>query len=150
MSLEETFAYLHKRRSQMSAVVISGGEPTVHKDLIDFTGEIKALGYKVKLDTNGSNPKQIDNLLHRRLLDYIAMDIKAPWQKYDLLAGTKVQHEQIKKSILCIADSGIDHHFRTTHYPPMLSDDDLAEITSFLPKQSKYIVQPFKELSEHQ
>lgn len=150
MSLEETFTYLHKRRSQMSAVVISGGEPTVHKDLIDFIGEIKALGYKVKLDTNGSNPKQIDNLLHRRLLDYIAMDIKAPWQKYDLLAGTKVQHEQIKKSIHCIADSGIDHHFRTTHYPPMLSDDDLAEITSFLPKQSKYIVQPFKELSEHQ
>lgn len=141
---KEVFDYLQKRRETVSAVVVSGGEPTIQTDLNTFLEAIKAMGYSVKLDTNGSKPEDICNLLRHNLIDYIAMDVKAPWQKYDLLAGKKVQHIAIKKSINSIADSGLPHHFRTTHYTPMLSKDDLIEIKSFLPKNSTHIIQPYQ------
>lgn len=145
LSVKEVIKYLKKRRKTVSAVVISGGEPTVQSDLIVFIENIKTLGFRVKLDTNGSRPGDVRNLLRHSLVDYIAMDIKAPWQKYNLLSGKKVEHMTIKESIHCIADSGISHHFRTTHYPPMLSEDDLIEIKSSLPQNSAHIIQPYKD-----
>jgi pyruvate formate lyase activating enzyme len=148
LSPKEVLEYLQKRRKTVSAVVVSGGEPTIQSDLIPFIEDIKTLGYGVKLDTNGSKPEDVCSLLRHNLIDYIAMDIKAPWQKYDLLSGRKVEHMAIKESIKSIADSGIPHHFRTTHYPPMLSEDDLTEIKSFLPKYSTHIIQPYKNITQ--
>jgi len=71
------------------------------------------------------------------------MDIKAPWQKYDLLAGRKIDESAIRDSITCIAASGIQHHFRTTFYPAMLSEEDLVDIKAFLPKTSQHVIQQF-------
>lgn len=143
LSETEIFDYLNKRQDKIPGVVISGGEPTIQRDLHTFIGEIKSLGYKTKLDTNGSHPEDISNLLNLDLLDYVAMDVKAPWQKYDLLAGRKIEEGAIRESISCIAASGIPHHFRTTFYPAMLSDEDLVDIKAFLPKTSHHIVQQF-------
>lgn len=148
LSMKEVIEYLKKRSKTVSAVVVSGGEPTVQSDLILFIEKIKTLGYRVKLDTNGSRPEDVCNLIRHSLIDYIAMDIKAPWRKYDLLAGKKVEHMAIKESINCIANSGIPHHFRTTHYPPMLSEDDLIDIKSSLPKHSTHIIQPYKDSTQ--
>jgi len=143
LSSQDILDYLQKRKNSVSAVVVSGGEPTLQPDLVDFIEAIKVIGYKIKLDTNGSRPDTICELLRLNLVDYIAMDIKAPWQKYDLLAGTRVEQGSIKESINSIVHSGISHHFRTTHFPPMLSDSDITEIKSILPKQSPHIVQPY-------
>lgn len=144
LSVQDVLGYLEKRSKNVSAVVISGGEPTLQADLILFSTTIKTMGYKVKLDTNGSRPDTICNLLRQNLVDYIAMDIKAPWEKYDLLAGTKVNPGLIKESINCIVESGIPHSFRTTHFTPMLSENDLSLIKLSLPEKSKYVVQPYK------
>lgn len=143
LSKTDIFDYLKKRQDKIPGVVISGGEPTVQRDLKCFIREIKSLGYKTKLDTNGSHPEDICNLLSHELLDYVAMDVKAPWQKYDLLAGRKIEERAIRKSISCIAASGIPHHFRTTFYPAMLSDEDLVDIKAFLPQTSQHVVQQF-------
>lgn len=143
LSQTDIFDYLEKRRKNIPGVVISGGEPTIQKDLQSFIEEIKSLNFKVKLDTNGSRPEKICHLLSHDLVDYIAMDIKAPWQKYDLLAGKRIDERAIRDSIHCIAKSGLPHHFRTTFYPAMLSDEDLVDIKAFLPKTSKHVVQPF-------
>lgn len=144
-SLNETdiFDYLKKRQDKIHGVVISGGEPTVQRDLQIFIRKIKSLGYKTKLDTNGSNPEDICDLLSHELLDYVAMDIKAPWQKYALLAGRKIDESAIRDSVTCIATSGIQHHFRTTFYPAMLSEEDLVDIKALLPKTSQHVVQQF-------
>lgn len=145
VKMKDILHYLRQRRNVVPAVVISGGEPTLQPDLDKFIQAIKKIGYKVKIDTNGSMPDCIASLLSRNLIDYIAMDVKGPWQKYDLLSGCEVDREAIQKSIRCIAESKIPHHFRTTHYPPMLTEEDLADIKSFLPGNSLHIVQPFKD-----
>lgn len=142
---QEILHYLEKRRKTVPAVVISGGEPTLQSKLSLFIRAIKTMGYKVKLDTNGSRPDCIENLVLDGLVDYIAMDIKAPWQKYNLLSGAKVDRSSIQKSITCIAESGVPHHFRTTHYPPLLSEEDLGDIKAILPGKSAYIIQPFRD-----
>jgi pyruvate formate lyase activating enzyme len=147
LPMDELFDYLELRRRNVSAVVISGGEPTIQTNLVGFIQRIKAMGYKIKLATNGSRPEVRDDLLRHQLLNYIAMDVKGPGQKYDLLAGKRVEHQNIKKSISSIANSGVPHHFRTTHYPALLSEEDLTRIRSSLPKSSKYIVQPYRAVT---
>ncbi len=148
LSQQDVLNYLEKRSHTVSAVVISGGEPTLQPNLIYFIEEIKALGYLVKLDTNGSRPDEICRLIQQNVVDYIAMDIKAPWQKYDLLSGNKVEQKAIEQSIQQTSKSGIAHHFRTTHYSPLLSGEDLIDIKSALPKQSLHIVQPYRDSSQ--
>jgi len=91
------FDFLKLRVNKLDAVVISGGEPTIHPDLVDFIAKIKKLGYLVKLDTNGTNPEIIKDLLKKKLVDYIAMDIKAEEGKYSKVVGKKVNFAKIKK-----------------------------------------------------
>ena len=140
---EEVMEYLKFRRNMLDAVCISGGEPTCNKDLKDFIKEIKALGYKVKLDTNGTHPEVIRDLLDENLLDYIAMDIKASPKKYNKVTGCNVNLELIKSTIKII-NSGVKHEFRTT-YLPFLNEQDIGEITDvFVGKNSKYFIQQFR------
>lgn len=148
LNRHDVLTYLKKRRSTVSAVVVSGGEPTLQPDLISFIEAIKSIGYLVKLDTNGSRPDEICSLIQKNLIDYIAMDVKAPWQKYDLLSGKKVEHKAIRDSIDQISKSGVAHHFRTTHYLPLLTGEDLIDIKSALPKTSLHIVQPYRDNSQ--
>ena len=140
----EVFSFLKKRRGQLTGLVVTGGEPTLQPDLSLFLQRVKAMGFKIKLDTNGSHPEVVSTLLDEGLLDFIAMDIKAPWVLYDRLTGVKTPKEQLRKSIPLIAQSGISHEFRTTAVRPLLSDSDLQEIKAMVPTGSPYRLQKFR------
>lgn len=121
---------------------MSGGEPTLQEDLISFLRELQAMGFAVKLDTNGSNPLIVETLLSQNLVDYIAMDIKAPWDKYELLTGTgDVDIKAVQESIKLISAGGVKHHFRTTYALQFLKEDDIMAIRAGLPAGSPHIIQ---------
>ena len=134
---------LQARRKLLDAVVISGGEPMLQPDLAECADRIRQKKLKVKLDTNGSHPTVLRALLSHRLLDYVAMDIKAPFRKYAKLAGVEVSTENIRQSIALLVESDIPCEFRTTFVPALLTQEDTEEIRSYLPDQARYTVQPF-------
>ena len=132
ISQTEIFQFLSLRKGQLQGVVVTGGEPTLHGDLPDFLSGIRDLGFSIKLDTNGSNPRLLKAILEEGLLDYIAMDIKAPLASYGRVAGVSVRTGDIEKSIALIIKSGIPHEFRTTYLEPLLSLQDVKEITELV------------------
>jgi pyruvate formate lyase activating enzyme len=138
----EFFEFLKSRQGQLDGVCITGGEPTLHKDLPDFIKKIKKLGFAVKLDTNGSHPEIMEKLISEKILDYIAMDIKAPADKYNEIAGG-VGVEKIKKSVELIKNSGIDYEFRTTVVPKFHKKEDFTKIAEWLKGSKKYFLQQF-------
>jgi pyruvate formate lyase activating enzyme len=140
---DEVVALLEKRRNLLGGVVISGGEPCLQEDLAEFCRTVKDMGYGVKLDTNGSRPEVVEDLLARNLVDFIAMDIKAPMSRLKKLTGTVSHDTQIRRSIALIGASGIDHLFRTTDVTPLLSPEDLRDIRELVPPGSRHVVQPF-------
>ncbi len=140
--------FIEKRRGILSGVVISGGEPTIQEDLEESIAQIKEMGFKVKLDTNGTNPQVIEKLLKRGLIDLVAMDIKAPWGKYHLLCGLKVDTGRIKDSLAIIAESGTPHYFRTTLVPGLLDQADVGAIRGLLPPGAPHVVQPFRSVAD--
>ncbi len=138
-------SYISENKDFLDGIVVSGGEPTIHDDLQDLLRKIKGLGLKVKLDTNGTNPDMLEHLISENLIDYIAMDIKAPLNtKYSDAAGVEVNLENIKRSIDLIESSGIDYEFRTTIVPLFLSKDDVYSIISELSGSKKYALQQFR------
>jgi len=141
---EEVLEYLKKRSDQLQGVVVSGGEPTLQPGIIAFLDRLKRLGYLVKLDTNGSNPKVLDKLIFIKLVNYIAMDIKAPLWKYSDIAGVDVDVENIKESIETIKRSGLPHQFRTTLVKPLCSGEDIPKIVSLIGNEENYKINPFK------
>jgi len=155
---DDLFAFLKKRIGKLDAVVITGGEPTTHADLPKFIAEIKKLGYLVKLDTNGSCPKMLQKLIELKLIDYIAMDIKAPENKYKKIVGVPVDFDKIKKSVKIIMESGLPpadaptsvktmagkYEFRTTIVPGLLSKNDIKEIGKTIKGADKWYLQQFK------
>ena len=128
MADNEVFAFLKKRRGKLDAVNITGGEPTLQPDLIEFIKQIKSLGYMVKIDTNGSFQEILRKLIDGKLLDYIAMDVKAPLEKYGEVTGSSIAPEDIVESIKLIMDSGIDYEFRTTIVKSLLTETDIEKI----------------------
>lgn len=143
ISPEEILAALQARRGRLDGLVVSGGEPTIQPGLSDFLSRVKSLGYRVKIDTNGSHPEVLQALLAQHLIDYIAMDIKAPFAKYDLLCGASVPSVLIARSIEVVRSSGIPHQFRTTAVLPLLTPCDMQEIRCMVPADSDYRIQPF-------
>ena len=112
---DEIFEYLRQRKNLIDAVVVSGGEPTLQSDLEEFIVRIKELGYLVKLDTNGTNPFMLKNLLDKNLLDYVAMDIKNDFDHYDKITGIDgINVENVKKSLDILNKSGTSYELRTT------------------------------------
>jgi len=144
INVDEVLSRLSERCGKLDAVVITGGEPTLHADLADFIREVRALGFLIKLDTNGSRPETLAALIGDGLLDYIAMDVKAPWSKYAQLAGLPAPIENLQRSMHLIAASGLAHEFRTTVVAPMLSADDLREIEAIIPAGSRWKQQVFR------
>jgi len=141
---EETiFTFLNERKNKLDGIVITGGEPTIQSDLIEFVKKIKELGYKVKLDTNGSNPEVIEALIKHNLIDYFALDIKAPWQKYAQLTGVETDTEAIKKTLLILLHSSIPCDFRLTYAKPLLNEEDIQEVQSYLPPNHSLTIQKF-------
>ena len=139
----EIFDFLQRRRNLLEGVVISGGEPCLQDDLAGFCRRVKGMGFDVKIDTNGSRPEVIERLLAENLVDFIAMDIKAPLTRLRELTGRSSHGPQINRSISLIAESGIDHLFRTTDVTPLLSSEDHCSIKEMVPPGSPYVVQPF-------
>jgi len=151
--LQQVFQFFEKRKKQLAGIVITGGEPTLQDDLEDFIKKTKEFGYLVKLDTNGSQPQVLEQLIQGKLIDFISMDIKAPFEKYEMVCGIKPNLENIQKSIELIKDSGIEHIFRTTVVKRYLDYSDLIEIKILVGENQKYILQNFnksgKILDEH-
>ena len=144
LSVPAFFEFLNKRKGKLDGVVITGGEPTLHgKDLIEFIKEVKSLGFLVKLDTNGTHPDVLQELLNENLLDYIAMDIKAPLAKYKTITRTDIDTKIIKKSIDMIMNSGVDYEFRTTIVKSQLSVEDLRQIGELIQGAKRYYMQKF-------
>ena len=134
--------FLGSRAGRIEGVVVTGGEPTIHEDLPDRLAELKAMGFRLKLDTNGSNPRMIRALLDTGHLDYIAMDVKAPLARYESLVGARVASSDIVASIDLVIGSSLPHEFRTTLVPG-LSVDDIRSIAGLVHGCQRYVVQPF-------
>lgn len=141
---DEVWAFLDARRARLGGVVVSGGEPTLQPDLPAFLRRVKALGLAVKLDTNGTRPDVLARILDEGLVDYVAMDMKAPLDRYADLAGVPVDVAKIRRSIDLIARSGVAHQFRTTVVPALLTDADVAAIRAALPADSPHVTQAFR------
>ena len=142
-STSEFFEFLNTRKGKLDGVVITGGEPCLQPDLIDFIRQIKLMGFLVKLDTNGSFPDVIQNLLNENLLDYIAMDIKAPIEKYNKITNSIIPTDKIITSINLIMNSGIDYEFRTTVVKSQLNIEDFEKIGNLIKGAKKYYLQKF-------
>ena len=129
MPKDDVLSFLRKRKGTLEGVVITGGEPTLHLGLIDFMAEIKALGYKIKLDTNGTKPEVLQKAIERQLVDFVAMDLKAPLEKYSLITGVEFDPKIIQKSMDMIVASGLPYEFRTTYDKEVLTDKDIQAIS---------------------
>jgi pyruvate formate lyase activating enzyme len=132
---------LHHRKDVLNGVVLCGGEPTLQADLPEFIEEIHRMGYSIKLDTNGSRPRMIEKLLAADLPNYVAMDIKAPWRKYEALSGVKAEVDDLKASIQLLAESGIAHEYRTTFARSLLTHLDIEGIKAMLPSEALHRIQ---------
>src|SRR3989339_1577085 len=142
--LEKIEDFIRQRRDFLDGVVISGGEPTIHPWLPQLIDRFKQLGLLIKLDTNGASPDFLATHLPKHLIDFVAMDSKAPLNdKYQLLAGTKIDLEKIKASIRLIMASGVDYEFRTTVVPTLLDETDIEAIAQTLAGARKLALQQF-------
>ncbi len=141
-STDVFFEFLDKRKGKLDGVVITGGEATLQPDLIPFIKEVKSRGFLVKLDTNGYRPEVIEQALP--LIDYIAMDIKAPLKKYSEITKVDINTEKIKQSIQLIMTSNVSYEFRTTVLKSQLDYTDFEEIGKLIQNAEKYYLQKFE------
>lgn len=139
---EEFFSFLKKRQGLLDAVCITGGEPLLY-DLKSFIYKIKEHGFLVKLDTNGSFPHKLSDLISSRLIDYVAMDIKNSIEQYPLTAGVDVDTESIKESVKILQQGKIDFEFRTTVVSELHNKSTFESIGKWLAGDEKYFLQMF-------
>lgn len=139
----DLFEFLDKRKGKLDGVVVTGGEPSIHKDLPDFLKRIKKRGFLVKLDTNGTNPEVLERLLKKELVDYLAMDLKAEEINYSYVAGTPVDVDKIKESVKIIKESGLSYEFRTTLVPELTGKDSLDSMGEMIQGASQWYLQKF-------
>lgn len=139
----EILSFLKKRQGLLDAVVITGGEPTLMRDLKEKIYQIRELGYKIKLDSNGSHPEVIKDLVSEGLLDYIAMDVKASFDTYPLITNSKVNIDKIKESIEFIKSSGVDYEFRTTLVKEYHDLEDIKKMSEDIGQAKRMRLQLF-------
>ncbi len=143
LATDDVLNFLKGRRKILDAVCITGGEPTIQRGLLSFVRNLKALGYLVKLDTNGTNSELLQKLIDRKMIDYVAMDIKAPWSKYAQVTCRKIDLPEIKKSVTIIKNSGIAHEFRSTILPSLHTPEDIVAMAEQVKGADKYFLQQF-------
>ncbi len=144
---EEVWAFLERRVGLVDGVVITGGEPTLQSDLPSFLQRVQEQGLDAKLDTNGYHPDVLAALLGEGLVNYVAMDIKAPPEKYPLLSGrADLDVTRVERSIKLLRDSGIAYEFRTTVVPGLLAKEDVEEIARWIAGAERYVLQQFRPL----
>lgn len=145
VNFEEIKTYLLSNKKFIDGVVITGGEPTLHQDLPELCKKIKDLGFPVKLDTNGTNPIMLRELMEKKLIDYIAMDVKAPLEEeyYNKINGGRNLLDEVKESIDFIMHCGIDYEFRTTVVLGLHDEKAVEKIGSFINGAKKWAIQNF-------
>lgn len=146
VSYSEAFSFLKRRVNLLDAVVFSGGECLIHKDIIDVIRAVKELGFCVKIDTNGSKPAILEKLLEQELVDYIALDFKGPKNKFQQIAKLN-SYSAFVKSLSLLTNSKIPFEIRTTFHSTLLTKDDIKEMHDLLVKwnyQKKYYIQNFR------
>lgn len=148
-SEEEILAFLNKRKNVLEGVCVTGGEPTLYSDLPEFIAKIKAMGYKVKLDTNGSNPKMLKRLVEGKLVDYVAMDIKAPVSEYNKVCGVQVDTESVQQSVDYLKQGEVPYEFRTTVVKELHTKQDILEIGQWIFGAENYYLQSYRETDEN-
>ncbi len=142
---QEFFNFLKERIGKLDGVVICGGEPTINKELPNFIEKIKKMGFAVKLDTNGSNPKMLKDLVNAKLVDYVAMDIKGTPDVYKKIMQENIKIEDIKESVEFLKSGVVDFEFRTTAVPKIHKKSDFVEITKWIEGENvKYYLQNFR------
>ena len=139
----EVLEFLEERKGFLDGVCITGGEPTLNADLPDFISKIKSMGFSIKLDTNGTNPEMLEELIRKGLVDYIAMDIKAPLEFYEKVTNTKVKKEDILKSIELIKNFP-NHEFRITVVPGLFNEEYARMIGEWLDGSDNFYIQQFR------
>lgn len=140
---KEILDFVQTRRGKLDAVVITGGEPTLQPDLLEFIWKVKKLGFLVKLDTNGFNPELLKKIIEQKAVDYIAMDIKAPLEKYQTVINVKIDVNKISESIRLVMNSGIAYEFRTTVVKSQLNKEDILKIGKLIKGAKRYALQKF-------
>lgn len=148
-SLEKTeiINHLKKRKNLIDGICITGGEPTIHEDLPEFLKELKEMNFLIKLDTNGTNPKMLKTLINNQLVDYVAMDIKSSFDKYQEAVGTTTDLKKIKESINFLKNSDIKSEFRTTAVPRFMDHQDFEKICMNLAGAHTFSLQQFDNKS---
>ena len=141
---QEILLFLKKRKGKLEALSITGGEPLLHEDISLFLNKVKKLEYDIKIDTNGTYPKRLKNLIEKNLVDYISMDIKAPKKKYNKLCGKNVNIKNIQESINLIKKFPKESEFKTTIIPNLLDKEDIIKIANWIKGSNKYYLQQFK------
>ncbi len=146
----EVFSFLKKREGILEGVCITGGEPCLQSDLESFIEKVKALGFSVKLDTNGSFPEKLSALLEKGLLDYVAMDIKTSPERYAEVTGVTNESffENVKKSVELLKECGIPHEFRTTTAKELQNAEDFLKIGQWLKGEKRYFLQQYESSGE--
>lgn len=145
LSTNDFFDFLDKRKKVLDGVAITGGEPLLNPSIKDFIKKIKEKGFLVKLDTNGSNPSLLKELIEENLVDYVAMDIKNTFEKYPLTTGVNVEIENIKNSIFLLINSSIDYEFRTTVVKEFHNVEDFKLIGNQIKGAKNYYLQSYQE-----
>lgn len=145
MDKADIFDYIIKRKDMLGAVVITGGEPTLQTGLTEFIKKVKQLGLCVKLDTNGTNPGLLQDLLAKNLLDYVAMDVKAPLEKYGEVAGCPLDVNLITASIETLKNCSVAYEFRTT-FAPSLTAEDILKVGELVHGTKVYSLQQYRQV----
>lgn len=146
ISPEEFFAFLKKRKGILEGVCVTGGEPLLHPEIKDFIKDIKALGYLVKLDTNGSYPQRLKELVGEGLIDYVAMDIKNSKERYAETAGVeRLPLEPICESVEFLLSGAADYEFRTTVVKDFHEETDFISIREWIKGAKRYYLQGFRD-----
>lgn len=144
MTEDDFFSYIEKRRNLLDGVCVSGGEPLIHAGIEQFLRKIKDLGYLVKLDTNGSFPERLKELVNKRLCDYVAMDIKSSRSGYLKAIGlSSFEYLKIEKSIKFLMENTVAYEFRTTAVKELHSNNDFISISEQIKGASRYVIQNF-------
>jgi pyruvate formate lyase activating enzyme len=142
---EETlFDLVRERRGWLDGIVVTGGEPCADAQLPEMLRRLKREGMPVKLDTNGTFPDALSEILSEDLVDFVALDVKATPQRYERATGVDGMWPRVERSIACILTSGVDHEFRTTCYPLAVGPDDPVSIAALLAGGQRYVLQQFR------
>lgn len=140
---EDVLELLARRRKMLDGVVVTGGEPTLQPRLAPFLKRVRELGLAIKLDTNGTRPGVVRDLVARRLVDFVAMDLKAPFTRYGEICGVEVDPSDLRETVRVVLEGGIDHEFRTT-FSPLLNEEDILQMAGAVRGAKRLVLQQYR------